>query len=353
MAKKARKKAAAKKVSGKLSAKSVLAEIAEKGNEAESTMAQQALMAKARLDETLGLNSKMAGSRVPASPMVVEPHGGPNIVATSIGEKRTKGKPTGEAAVIVYVEKKSKNAGPAMIPKTIGGFPTDVVEVGELRPLASSCGGMVCGPTKCGTLGCIVKVKNRNDKYILTNWHVVAFNHPFEGRPVDDGAGSQIGVLTDWVTPRSNGVGNIADVALAKVTGAAANSSHCQVRNSSWLTKEEIAQRLAQNSGNGFPVRIVGQNYQPSTGRVIRMDGDRTVNYQPYGIPGLCRFVDMLIIKPDGNAFSDDGDSGSLVVTVETQPRPVGLLFAGDGVLGYANRIGHVVKTMDIVQFHA
>jgi len=53
-------------------------------------------------------------------------------------------------------------------------------------------------------------------------------------------------------------------------------------------------------------------------------------------------------IRIRGAGFSAGGDSGSLVVTNETNPRPVGLLFAGNSLSTFANQLGPIMNAFGI-----
>jgi hypothetical protein len=78
----------------------------------------------------------------------------------------------------------------------------------------------------------------------------------------------------------------------------------------------------------------------------------------PYGendSPPIGRFRQQIVIQGLGGAFSDRGDSGSLVLEKATN-RPVGLLFAGgtgtDGVVyTFANPILEVLDRLKIDRF--
>ena len=76
---------------------------------------------------------------------------------------------------------------------------------------------------------------------------------------------------------------------------------------------------------------------------VVSMNG--SVNY---GSGKIANFVNQIVIDSPG--FSGPGDSGSLVLTQDTCPRPVGLLFAGssDGSMTIANPITAVLDGLKV-----
>jgi hypothetical protein len=66
-----------------------------------------------------------------------------------------------------------------------------------------------------------------------------------------------------------------------------------------------------------------------------------------YGKGNTATFVHQIIITGNnGGAFSDSGDSGSLIVTDNSTHNPVGLLFAGSTSTTIANPIGDVLSQL-------
>lgn len=77
----------------------------------------------------------------------------PNVVGVGVGFKTTKGKETDRPSVVVLVERKlPKDAltPQALVPEELDGVPTDVIEVGRLRPLgklgAEAVSNLEAGP---------------------------------------------------------------------------------------------------------------------------------------------------------------------------------------------------------------
>jgi len=108
----------------------------------------------------------------------------PNVVATGLGYKTTKGKQTGDLALICSVEtKKAKQSlsSNELIPAMIQNIPTDVFPTGIIHAFQDPTGRFRPAPggvsighylITAGTFGCIVK-KN-GVKFILSNNHVLA-----------------------------------------------------------------------------------------------------------------------------------------------------------------------------------
>jgi hypothetical protein len=62
----------------------------------------------------------------------------PNVVGVAPGIRSRKGKPTGEACLVVYVSRKvprKELKQGQVLPRTLDGIPVDVVETGELTTL--------------------------------------------------------------------------------------------------------------------------------------------------------------------------------------------------------------------------
>ena len=60
---------------------------------------------------------------------------------------------------------------------------------------------------------------------------------------------------------------------------------------------------------------------------------------------GAANFVNQIVVKPLSGSFAEAGDSGSLVVTTDACPEPVGLLFAADSAGDvYVNPIKQVLS---------
>jgi hypothetical protein len=115
-----------------------------------------------------------------------------NVVATGIGYKASEGKKTATLSLICSVVQKlpsSKLSAREMIPSTIGGLPTDVVQTGRFRAFQSHTaryrpapGGISIGhkDITAGTLGCLVK--KGGEFFILSNNHVLANSNAACGR---------------------------------------------------------------------------------------------------------------------------------------------------------------------------
>lgn len=218
--------------------------------------------------------------------------------------------------------------------------------------------------TSAGTLGCLCfgRQEPRNARVmILSNNHVIAaLNTAAAGNVItqpgtlDTGASpaDQIAVLERFV-PLDFAGPNVVDCA----TGWA------------WPDRVRVEQvfvsggtRSFFRTGNqpvapalGMEVGKSGRTTELTKGRIDSVGGSFSVNYGTVVAPRIAHFQDTLAIRglAGGGAFSDGGDSGSLVWQWGEGVAPVGLLFAGTpptspDPITFANRIEHVMAALDI-----
>jgi hypothetical protein len=139
-----------------------------------------------------------------------------NVVATGVGFKIAGDQVTTEPSVIVSVVKKlplAQLAASALVPKTIDGVKTDVIETGKIiafqqqQKMRPARPGISLGHYQitAGTLGCLVQ-KN-GQVFILSNNHVLANSNAAQlGDPIwqpgqyDGGTSAdQIGTLEQFI----------------------------------------------------------------------------------------------------------------------------------------------------------
>ena len=173
---------------------------------------------------------------------------------------------------------------------------------------------------------------------ILTNNHVIANENDREiGAPIvqpgtlDGGRKGKnlIGEVWKFVRLKSNRT-NYIDAAL----GVLYDDVDYDEGTIGSLGKLRGAGDVAQLSENA-PAFKVGRTTGQTKGRITAFEIDNVA--VEFGM-GTLRFDGQIEIEGVGrNAFSDSGDSGSLVVDQER--RAIGLLFAG-GTVGGSNRMG-------------
>jgi hypothetical protein len=290
------------------------------------------------------------------------------VVGTAVGLGST-----GTAVIRVYLTR----AGAAAVAKSLDGVAVETQVTGELRailPTAKPGGGGETDPTKrftrpvpigvsagnlndlvylrnfctTGTLGARLKGSN-NQYYALSNNHVFAVENQAQlGDPIiqpgmaDNGcrstAADQIGTLANYVPLNfSRTATNVVDAAAAAVTTQTVGSS-TPVNGYGTPSSSIVAAAL------NLAVQKYGRTTVLTHGTVTGLDATVKIRYDK-GNSAL--FVHQIVITGNnGSAFSDSGDSGSLIVTDNPTANPVGLLFAGSTSTTIANPIGDVLTQL-------
>lgn len=298
-----------------------------------------------------------------------------DVVGTAVGVTEE-----GELALKVYTKSIAlkKSLG---IPETIEGVRVVVEVVGEIRPmkgrppapsdvdhqakqtppiqLGTSGGwrydlanGYCCG----GTLGSLIQIGTT--KYILSNYHVLEAD-------IVAGGNNRVAQTGDPVIqPGLIDVGCDAneaqDVAtLVKKSSLPNSNVDCAIA--------EIIQGMVDESGAILEIgTISSQTVEAYIGQAVKKSG-RTTGLTRSSVSGLnatiqvtyddeCAgntaftkiFYGQIVVKNRGSKFLAGGDSGSLMVEdVTTNPRAVGLLFAGSNTTAIANPIDEVLSFLN------
>lgn len=302
---------------------------------------------------------------------------GVNMV--DIAEKETKGKATGEMAIVVFVDKKlplSKLAKAEQIPAEINGIKTDVRELSfELQPAwvplddealvdpaayPTLVGGISMGPsrtfyltppevpapgnyTMVGTLGALVKDNATGATMALSNFHVAAVNNSWStsdrqvqpGRPDGGNPSTQeFGTLTRAVLS-DNVDGTVTTLDAGKAWSAEIQGIG-DVKGTALATI-------------GMAVRKRGRTTELTHGNVVSVDATVQLDYgHDIGVRILHNQVRIATDTALSPRFSNGGDSGSVVV--DASNKVVGLLFAGstDGSMTLANPIAAALSELDV-----
>jgi hypothetical protein len=317
----------------------------------------QYLRAVDQLFAALGGQHEILAAAAPASRSV---YGKANIVGAGVGRKQTAGQVTDTTCVHVYVVEKLPlgNLDPGLrVPASVRvgsqDVPTDVIETGEIVPMpapAVPLGDVIhaqavgyytgryrpAGPgssvghpkVTAGTLGCLV---SRNDGlYLLSNNHVLAaVNQAKQGDliyqpgPIDGGTSADaiaiIDALADVIPLKfSAGAVNAVDAALALTND---QDTTPQMQDGTTIDDPTPLDAFV-----GMTVRKVGRTTGPTTGQIMSVAARIRVNYEN---GRSAQFQNQIMIQSlDGSPFSQGGDSGSLILSVNPA-RPVALLFAG------------------------
>jgi hypothetical protein len=308
-----------------------------------------------------------------------------NVVATGVGYKIAAGQKTPTLSIVCSVNKKvtaSQLSSQDMVPSSLEGTPTDVVQTGVIRALQAvrtdrirpAPGGVSIGhiDITAGTLGCLVK---KNDqKYILSNNHVLANSNqaqigdpilqpgPYDGGKYPD---DEIATLEQFVPIAFSG--DPSECGFANAVTALFNLG-CRIINSQTrykavklqaadnLVDAAIARPLSPDDVSdeileigtiqgsavgelGTAIKKSGRTTGLTTGTIEQVDV--SVNVQ-YGQGQIAMFTDQLM----AGAMSQGGDSGSAVL--DGNNRLVGLLFAGSDTTTIINRIENVFGALGV-----
>ena len=330
----------------------------------------QAAIEKAHLPPLETLNRKGGF----ASQAIIGPQGeSSKVVGCALGEKIVDGRFTGQKAVLVFVTKKLADRHlpeGALVPhETPNGIPTDVIEVGQFRALAgfqsrerpARCGSSVGTSELSGTIGALVQLDN-GMLAILSNNHVLAASNAAQigATIIQPGAGGGDGGLDpqDFIAKLTRFV-TIAFPGPNLVDCAAAQTSFDNV-SPEFHTYPTIDPTPIE-AENLMAVRKEGRTTGLTLGQVFATNFTVDVQYETADGTQSARFINQIAIRssetnPFGGRrlFSDEGDSGSLIVEASSF-NPVGLLFAGDSSSGItsANPIAEVIKQLKILRFIA
>lgn len=316
-----------------------------------------------------------------------------NVCGVAMGKKMVRAAAADEEqpmSIVVLVKKKlpeDQLRRQDIIPKSIDGIPTDVIEVGEIRLLSGRTEklkkvqpGCSIGHYKitAGTLGAIVKDAKTGEPLILSNNHVLANgSNGNDGKaqigdpilqpgPHDGGTRKdEIGTLYKFVPVYRDKMQPVCAKAAAaeQLTNAFVRMlapkyivrfmRQTQRDNlvDAALAKPKDSERLDPNIIELGKINGVGEAEQGM--KVIKSGRTTGVTKGEIKAVGATVQVDM----GDGSeaVFSDQiiatgmsqgGDSGSIVL--DEQNRAVGLLFAGSDKVTIINRIQNVIDKLSI-----
>ena len=314
--------------------------------------------------------------------------GKPNVVGVGAGYKVVDGQMTDNVAVVVLVREKIASEGlppGAVVPERVDGVETDVIAVGELRPMQARTGRWRPAPggvsighyqISAGTFGAVVRDRASGERLILSNNHVLANSNDAQlGDPIIQPGGADGGeVASDTIAhlerfctiqfenqPGTCGlaasyaaIGN----AIAGLLGSSHRLQTIQVNPqavnlvdaavarpvSDDIILDEILE-IGEVSGTapaelGMSIRKSGRTTGFTTGMITVLDATVTVNY---GIGRNARFENQIVSGP----MSQGGDSGSLLVDGNSQ-RAVGLLYAGSPQTTIYNPIQAVLDCLEV-----
>lgn len=300
----------------------------------------------------------------------------PEILGTAIGQDDD-----GEVVLVIYVNLEAKNHGEVMraLPPTLkgkrvrpeltdpfraGGKPpsaptTTVSHTARQAPpiqLGTSGGwrydlanGYCCG----GTLGSLVWIGG--NRYILSNYHVleadivnggngrVATTGDYVIQPglIDVGCNAYNAQNVGTLLKRSSLPGFNVDCAVAEVIQGAVSEDGA-ILEIGTISIQTASARINQ------AVKKSGRTTKLTRSKVSGLNATISVIYDNECAGGTAftkTFTGQIIIANKASKFLAGGDSGSLMVEdVATNPRAVGLLYAGSSTSAIANPIGQILS---------
>ena len=314
-----------------------------------------------------------------------------NVVGTGIGYKAVEGEDTNKLAVVVLVSKKKPPAelnNGQMVPRTVQGAETDVIEVGEFRfynvrteKMRPAQPGISIGhmAVTAGTFGAVVKDQATGELLILSNNHILA--NATDGRdgksqkgdpilqpgfydgghlskntiaylerfvplerqvalatcPFAAAAVSTANIALKMVRPHYNlklekksNLPNVVDAAVARpVDPGMVNPEILELGKVQGTAEAELGMEVVKS----------GRSSGVTRGKVVVVKASLQVYM---GNNDICLFQDQVIAEME----SKPGDSGSLVL--DSGNRAVGLLFAGTERVTSFNRIHLVTEKLGI-----
>ena len=269
----------------------------------------------------------------------------------------------------VYVDRDAADSGKVIrsLPRELRGVGVQVQLTDKFRAMAHTAkqtppiqlgtsggwskdlaNGFCCG----GTLGSLVKIGNT--QYILSNYHVLEADIVSGGniriaqtgdpiiQPglIDVSCNKNLAQTVGTLVKKSSLPGSNVDCAIARVVPGMVRTDGAilEIGPISSTTVGAFINQAVKKSG-----RTTGLTHSSVSG----LNATISVTYDNECAGGTAFtkvFTGQIVIANSGNHFLNSGDSGSLMVEdVATNPRAVGLLFAGSNTEAIANPIGQVL----------
>jgi hypothetical protein len=287
-------------------------------------------------------------------------HGLPaGIVGIGFGCKRTSGKRLPTQSLRVYVRRKvAKDHLPLhrCLPKELHGIPIDVIPIGMIRAHGATPvqPGTSIGDADghSGTLACIVT--DGAVQYLLGSWHVMDYQNAGDGSPV----------YMPSLRPESTKflVGTIIQspqISLSPATPIPFDAAMATLAAGILIDPTlsgigTISQAAADLTASPSPkVTMAGCATQGQSGTIEAVAEDVQVMYYD-DANSVGYLVNQIGIVGDSGPFSDESDSGALVVT-QGDCSPVGILVGGgastnaiDVTHSFASPIGVVLDHFQV-----
>jgi hypothetical protein len=297
----------------------------------------------------------------------------PEVLGTAVSLNES-----GTPVLAVYVDRDAAKAGDVIrdLPKNVRGTDVQVRLTDKFRSMRGNphggsshtaiqtppiqlgtsggwskdlANGFCCG----GTLGSLVQIGST--QYILSNYHV------FESDIVPGGNNTVAATGDPIIQPglidvncNVNGAQTVAT--LMKKSSLPGSNVDCSIgkvatgkvaSNGSILEIGTISRSTAAAS-IGQAVKKSGRTTGLSRNSIVGLNATISVTYDNECAGGTAftkTFTNQIVVGNKGSKFLNSGDSGSLMVEdVTTNPRAIGLLFAGSSTDAIANPIGQVLS---------
>lgn len=296
----------------------------------------------------------------------------PEILGTAVGLDAS-----GKTSLLVYVDQDASRAGEVIrsLPREIRGVGVQVELTDKFRSMAKPGGGtshtakqtppiqlgtsggwskdLANGYCCGGTLGSLVSIGGV--QHILSNYHVFEADIVPGGNNTVATTGDPIiqPGLIDVNCTASNAQTVATLVKKSSLPGSNVDCSVAQVVSgqvSSTGAILEIGTISSQTVGASInqAVKKSGRTTGLTRSSISGLNATISVTYDNECAGGTAftkTFTGQIVISNRGSRFLNSGDSGSLMVEdVTTNPRAVGLLFAGSSSTAIANPIGQVLS---------
>jgi hypothetical protein len=297
----------------------------------------------------------------------------PTVLGTAVGFDTA-----GKTALVVYIDQDAKNAGEVIrnLPRDHKGVAVQVELTDKFRSMAKPGGGgsshtakqtppiqlgtsggwskdLANGYCCGGTLGSLVSIGGQ--QHILSNYHV------FESDTVPGGnntvATTGDPIIQPGLIDVNCTVANAQTVAtLVKKSSLPNSNVDCsvgkvvsgQVRSDGAILEIGTISSSTVSAALNQPVKKSGRTTGLTRSSISGLNATISVAYDNECAGGTAftkTFTGQIVIANKGSRFLNSGDSGSLMVEdVATNPRAVGLLFAGSSSTAIANPIGQVLS---------
>jgi len=287
----------------------------------------------------------------------------PGVIGTATGLNDA-----GELSVLVLTE---HALGAGRLPATVGGVPVVEEVTGRIKAMAIAdhqvkqtppiqmgtsggwrydlANGFCCG----GTLGSCVK--KGTTQYVLSNYHVLEADIVSGGNGRVAQAGDPVvqpGLIdVNCTAANAQNVASLSGIKSlpgSNVDCAIASVISGQVRADGAILEVGTISASTVAASVGQAVKKSGRTTGLSRSSISGLNATVSVAYDNECAGGSAftkTFTGQIVIKNRGSKFLNSGDSGSLMVEdVNTNPRAVGLLFAGSSTSAIANPIGQVLS---------